>query len=546
MSGSLSKSLGLSSSFMKIVEQECPASLTNGGGKGKQGIAVAILGSEDYCERNRAGAGASLRRTLSADMSSKTWLAQNGLVSPMKKIASSKELVSIPARRLDSFSSSEDEEEDQEYDQEENKEEQNQGEYDIWSLIISQKAKEESKSASTPYVHPLVKSRASSLSENSLQICTESLGSETGSDGFSSYPSSLTGDSSELDKGTQEEEEKTQLGQSVSTKFNNSATVPRKSVTPTRSFPPPLPSLTGDGAMKVRMQTRRDNGRLVVEAVSVPSQKNYFAAQRQDGRLVLTFAKGSSTDVTADHNSLDQDLENEVETEDWELNEEGEFEEQFGSLDDETESLDKDDDDDDEDEDNHYDDDDEEEKIYGVTEESFNIVPTRLINVHRLASMMNKPVGLANRNPATTPWSKKLNEDNDQDQDQKISAQTTLAQSLPPRPRPTVGRLIASPPTKGATATSIGGAAASFNAYEYFWRRSNPNPINSIYNNKFMSSTTVSSLKSQNPNDNRHRQEPQMLVLRGNKGEYLVSTLKGCKEPRRTLFWEPYCIATSS
>jgi len=50
----------------------------------KQGI-VTILGSDS--ERTK---DASLQRTLSADMSSKKWLAQNGF-SPMKKIASSEE-----------------------------------------------------------------------------------------------------------------------------------------------------------------------------------------------------------------------------------------------------------------------------------------------------------------------------------------------------------------------------------------------------------------------------------------------------------------------
>ena len=48
-----------------------------------------------------------------------------------------------------------------------------------------------------------------------------------------------------------------------------------------RSFPPPLPSL--------HMRSHRDNGRLFLQAVSVPSQNN-FCAQRENGRLVLTFA----------------------------------------------------------------------------------------------------------------------------------------------------------------------------------------------------------------------------------------------------------------
>ncbi|CAK7347379.1 unnamed protein product [Dovyalis caffra] len=47
----------------------------------------------------------------------------------------------------------------------------------------------------------------SSLSEKSLEICTESLGSETGSDGFTSYPSSETGDTEE-DKEEEQRQER--------------------------------------------------------------------------------------------------------------------------------------------------------------------------------------------------------------------------------------------------------------------------------------------------------------------------------------------------
>lgn len=72
-----------------------------------------------------------------------------------------------------------------------NKESEKAGAFDIWSSIVSQKTNEDaSKSSSSlppPYVHPLVKRSQSSLSEKSLEICTENLGSETGSDGLSSY-----------------------------------------------------------------------------------------------------------------------------------------------------------------------------------------------------------------------------------------------------------------------------------------------------------------------------------------------------------------------
>ncbi|KAF2300385.1 hypothetical protein GH714_012692 [Hevea brasiliensis] len=61
-----------------------------------------------------------------------------------------------------------------------NKEElEKPGQFDIWSSILSQKAHEDNKNLPPPYIHPLVKRSASSLSEKSLEICTESLGSET-------------------------------------------------------------------------------------------------------------------------------------------------------------------------------------------------------------------------------------------------------------------------------------------------------------------------------------------------------------------------------
>jgi hypothetical protein len=41
-------------------------------------------------------------------------------------------------------------------------------------------------------------------------------------------------------------------------------------------------------------------------------------------------------------------------------------------------------------------------------------------------------------------------------------------------------------------------------------------------------------------------EQQELVVLRGNKGDYLVPLLKSCKEPRKSLlFWEPHCIATS-
>ncbi|KAK4789254.1 hypothetical protein SAY86_020573 [Trapa natans] len=133
-----------------------------------------------------------------------------------------------------------------------------------------------------PYIHPLAKRSASSLSERSLQVCTESLGSETGSDGFSSYASSEASDG--------EDDDKEEL-EAVSYKKRSLQPLGRS-----RPFPPPLQSLSRQNGSSLHVRSRRDNGRLVLEAVSVMEQSN-FRAQREDGRLVLTFIDDPSKDL---------------------------------------------------------------------------------------------------------------------------------------------------------------------------------------------------------------------------------------------------------
>ncbi|XP_050225839.1 protein FAF-like, chloroplastic [Mercurialis annua] len=181
---------------------------------------VSILGSDSEKPK-------PLRRTLSADMSS-----NNYGVSGLKRIASSGEFPK---------------------------------ELDVWSSILSQKAQEEDNQ--TLYVHPLIKRSSSCLSEKSLEICTESLGSETGSDGLISPQDDI-----------EEEEKSMSKYEMVVGKYN-------KKPSSAKLFPPPLSTL--DGA-SLHMKPRRDNGRLVLEAVSVTAQNN-FHAQRHQGRLVLTF-----------------------------------------------------------------------------------------------------------------------------------------------------------------------------------------------------------------------------------------------------------------
>ena len=141
-------------------------------------------------------------------------------------------------------------------------------ELDIWSSILTSKNKDEaSQSKPPPYIHPLVKNSKNYLSAKSLEICTESLGSETGSDGFSSYTSSEDNNSND----DENLKEKVDMVKKI------------------RCFPPPLPSLFSQ-SQPLQMMPQRDNGRLFLflQVVSIPSHNNFFA-KRQNGRLILTF-----------------------------------------------------------------------------------------------------------------------------------------------------------------------------------------------------------------------------------------------------------------
>ncbi|XVE79162.1 hypothetical protein DITRI_Ditri14bG0035800 [Diplodiscus trichospermus] len=548
MCAPLTKSIGLSSA-LNIAQEE--AMVTK-----KLGI-VSILGSD----AERPTKAASLRRTLSADMSSKKWLTQNG-ISPLKKIASSEEL---PVSIIDSSS----EEGDEDYEERKETEARGQfdiwmsiqeennknklekpGQFDIWSSILSQKADHDESSKSPPYTHPLVRRSASSLSEKSLEICTESLGSETGSDVFSSYSPSESGD---MEEDKEEEQELQQPKQERPLPQLTSLDVEEPRIvkynydfgkkSPNRSFPPPIPSLSRKDGASVRMKTHRDSGRLVLEAVSVPSQNN-FLAQRRDGRLVLTFANTIPSKAEFEVNEVMKVKE---------VKEVEELEEEFESFEGEEG----------EERGSEIDTDEEEEEIGEVEQceseiegiqhrcSEMGLAPNKLsaeaMNVHRLAVMMKKPIWLANRN---TTWPNNFDEmvKFGEEREEKVEPTTPqqLAQSLPPRPR--VGRLIPSAPSTAAAA----GAAASFNAYEYYWRRPSQ-PMSKA-------AALLSPHSQQSPpiKDNSNNQQQlilsknlmandqhQLLVLRGNKGDYFVPLSKGCKEPRSLLFWEPCCIATS-
>ncbi|KAI5315978.1 hypothetical protein L3X38_045154 [Prunus dulcis] len=152
------------------------------------------------------------------------------------------------------------------------------------------------------YVHPLVKRSALMLSPKSLEMCTESLGSETGSenggDDFSLF-SQIDADISflSLESSGKINPTCTPTITSESSKISSDNNVRASPKTLKRSvatsFPPPLTSISGSNGVQVR--PHREGGRLVLKAVTVSSPPTaYFQAERGDGRLRLLLLKDPS------------------------------------------------------------------------------------------------------------------------------------------------------------------------------------------------------------------------------------------------------------
>ncbi|XP_073049118.1 protein FANTASTIC FOUR 3-like [Primulina eburnea] len=144
----------------------------------------------------------------------------------------------------------------------------------------------------------------SRLSAKSLELCTESLGSESVSDVItdcSSNVSIFSGSSSfshsdliedtlsysrvELEKPereTKSSDSPRQAGRNTTKRPNN--------------FPPPLNSMSGTRSLQMRR--RWEGGRLIIDVVEAPFRNSYLHAERSDGRLRLCFLTGSDTAVT--------------------------------------------------------------------------------------------------------------------------------------------------------------------------------------------------------------------------------------------------------
>ncbi|XP_044487625.1 protein FANTASTIC FOUR 3-like [Mangifera indica] len=164
-----------------------------------------------------------------------------------------------------------------------------------WSFLqaISNGSRENIDKENTAYVHPQEKLSMSSLSEKSLKLCTESLGSETGTDLIEDDMDSLSSSSS------------------------SSCCSPTGAKTASaRNFPPPLTTISG--LERLQVKPHREDGRLIVKATKSASTGSLFQAERSHGRLRLSFFYTpffDSEEEEIENGYLDEEEEREAEEE---------------------------------------------------------------------------------------------------------------------------------------------------------------------------------------------------------------------------------------
>ncbi|KAK4273123.1 hypothetical protein QN277_021584 [Acacia crassicarpa] len=163
-----------------------------------------------------------------------------------------------------------------------------------WTFLQSLCNKTEKSETEKIYIHPLVKRSSSSLSSKSLEMCTESLGCETGSNGSaSSIDIALF--SSERNKS------------SLATPESDKNCVSERSNRSVSNFPPPLSSMSKNGGVQVR--PRREDGRLILEAVRTPSHPSCFEADRSNGSLRLQLLSTFNHSISGDHETVEAEEE---------------------------------------------------------------------------------------------------------------------------------------------------------------------------------------------------------------------------------------------
>uniref|UniRef100_A0A1J3GBG4 Protein FANTASTIC FOUR 3 n=1 Tax=Noccaea caerulescens TaxID=107243 RepID=A0A1J3GBG4_NOCCA len=151
------------------------------------------------------------------------------------------------------------------------------------------------------------------LSDESLALCTENLGSETGSDVTDVedlFSLSLS------DVQTKKPEETTTETRTLKSRKRN--------VSPS-DLPPPLTSMRGSQC--IQMRPHREDGRLVMTAIKAPPRNRCLQADRSNGRLRLSILRDSDEFVENEEETIESE-----ETEEYEEEEEEDEEDEVMDM----------------------------------------------------------------------------------------------------------------------------------------------------------------------------------------------------------------------
>ncbi|KAI4301262.1 hypothetical protein L6164_034556 [Bauhinia variegata] len=170
----------------------------------------------------------------------------------------------------------------------------------LQSLADKSHCKKNEPESQQVYVHPMVKRSSSMLSGKSLEMCTESLGCETGSNA-SENDEDIALFSSENSTCLMN-----QCHSPDSEASKSRVSVSKRSKHRSVSFPPPLTSITDLGGVQVR--PHREDGRLILKAVITPSPVPVFQAERSNGRLTLRLFEPFTCDSDSDYEADDEEI----------------------------------------------------------------------------------------------------------------------------------------------------------------------------------------------------------------------------------------------
>ncbi|KAG9143038.1 hypothetical protein Leryth_006296 [Lithospermum erythrorhizon] len=168
------------------------------------------------------------------------------------------------------------------------------------------------------YIHPLT-NKSPRLSQKSLELCTETLGSETGCDTMDISILSLNSSDNTPNVKSPSSTDSQKLPKQMKSLRSKAH----------RSFPPPLTTMRGPNSIQIRPY--REEGRLVIEAFETPSRNSYLQAERSNGRLIISFINDSANNLEPE--MTNEDNENDViEINEHENDHEGNYHEDYERI----------------------------------------------------------------------------------------------------------------------------------------------------------------------------------------------------------------------